>query len=398
MHEQIVAYELLYRNKNVNNFPLVDSDAATVDVIVNSFLSIGIDEVTNGRPCFVNFTSNLLYSSLLDYLDPTKIVIEILEDVPLTNELVTRVRDLKKRGFKIALDDFVLDEKVEVYDDLFVYIDYIKVDFLLSTLLERTEIESKVKSQFPHIKLLAEKVETRNQFEVAKHAGYTLFQGYFFEQPQIIQSTDIPANTLQYFQIISLLKDEEPNINDLAGNIEREISLTYKLLQLINQSNKRARSKVRSIKQAILLFGLTELRKLIYLLAMREVNNQVESDTFNELMRASLFRAKACERVAKINYKENFSEYFLIGLFSLIDTILKRPMHTILQQLPFSEEIIQTISGAQTEMAPYLQFGTALYKLDWNKLDELMEQLDLAHETVVQIYFEVDEWVKEAFV
>lgn len=397
MQEEIVAYELLYRNQNVNAFPLVDSDTATIDVLVNSFLTIGIDFVTNGLPSFINFTENLLNSPLLDYLDPKKIVIEILEDVPLTKELVDRVKELKNRGYKIALDDFILDENVTVYDELFTFIDYIKVDFLLSSFENRLQVEQKVKMQFPHIKLLAEKVETRVQYEIAKEAGYTLLQGYFFEQPQIIKSNDIPANTLQYFQIISLLKDEEPNINNLAENIEREISISYKLLQLINHSKLRRRSKVRSIKQAILLLGLSELKKLIYLLAMREVNNHNSKDTFNELMRASLFRAKACEKMAKLHYKENFSEYFLVGLFSLIDAILQRPMEMILQQLPFSEDIILTLSGAQTELTPYLQFSEALYKLDWTSIDNFISPLQLSEEAVLQIYKEVNDWVKAAF-
>ena len=397
IHEQIIAYELLYRNKNVNAFPLIDSDAATVDVLVNSFLSIGIDEVTKGRPCFVNFTENLLMGSMIDYLDPNKVVIEILEDVPITLQLVERVAELKERGFRIALDDFVLNENVVVYDELFEYIDYIKVDFLLSPLLERMEIENKVKTSFPNIKLLAEKVETRNQFDMAKHSGYVLFQGYFFEQPQIIKSTDIPANTIQYFQIISLLKDEEPDINQLAESIERDISLSYKLLQLINHSSIRKKSKVRSIKQAVLLLGLTELRKLIYLLAMREVENHEESDVFNELMRVSLFRAKVCEKVARLNFLPNFSEYFLIGLFSLIDSLLKRPLHLVLRQLPLSESIAETISGTKTEMTPYLEFSIALNKLDWSKLGDLANQLNLSYEAVIKIYDEANEWVTNAF-
>ena len=206
---------------------------------------------------------------------------------------------------------------------------------------------------------------------------------------------------MQYFQIISLLKDEEPNINILAENIEREISLSYKLLQLINKSNLRRRSKVRSIKQAILLLGLTELKKIIYVLAMREVNNKNKNknskDMFNELMIASLFRAKACEKMAKLHYKEHYSEYFLVGLFSLIDAILQRPMEMILQQLPFSEDIILTLSGAQTELTPYLQFSAALYKLDWKSLDNLIGPLQLSEDAVLQIYKEVNDWVKEAF-
>lgn len=171
-----------------------------------------------------------------------------------------------------------MDEHVEIYDELFEQIDYIKVDFLASSIVKRMEIEVKVKDKFPNIQLLAEKVETRHQFEVAKSSGYVLFQGYFFEQPQIIRATDIPANTIQYIHIISLLKEEEPNIQLLAENIERDISLTYKLLQMINNSSKRSKSKVRSIKQAIVLLGVSNLRKWIYLLAMREIDIDANSD------------------------------------------------------------------------------------------------------------------------
>ncbi|MDM5250175.1 MULTISPECIES: HDOD domain-containing protein [unclassified Lysinibacillus] len=396
LHEQVVAYELLYRSKNANAFPMVDSDAATIDVIVNSFLSIGIEEVTKGKPSFVNFTENLLMSSINESLNPSQVVIEILEDVPLTPQLVERVIELKSFGFKIALDDFILDDEVKVYDELFAYIDYIKVDFLLSPLLERMEIENKVKENFPHIKLLAEKVETRNQFEVAKHSGYELFQGYFFEQPQIITTTDIPANTIQYLYIITLLKEEEPNVQLLTDNIERDISLTYKLLQMINNSEKRYKSKVRSIKQAIVLLGVSDLRKWIYLLAMREIDKNADNDIFKEVMRTSLFRAKVCEKLAKLSYKKNFSEYFLVGMFSLIDTLLQRPMNVILQQLPFSEDISETILGNQTEMAPYLEFSIALSKLDWPTLEKLASQLNIDLSNIDQLYHEAMEWAEKS--
>lgn len=394
LHEQVVAYELLYRNKNVNSFPDVDSDAATVDVLVNSFLSIGIEEVTKGKPCFVNFTENLLMSSIDEFLDPSQVVIEILEDVPLTPNLVKRVIELKSHGFKIALDDFILKGNVPIYDTLFPHIDLIKVDFLISSLVERMEIENMVKENFPHIKLLAEKVETQEQYRVAKHSGYEFFQGYFFEQPQIIKAMDIPANAIQYFHIISLLKEEEPNVHLLAENIERDISLTYKLLQMINNSSKRSKSKIRSIKQAILLLGLANLRKWIYLLALREFDGRADTDLFQELMRTSLFRAKVCEKLAKRNYKQNFSEYFLVGMFSLIDAILQRPMNVILQQLPFSEAITETILGGQTEMTPYLEFSIALGKLDWQQLEELAPQINIEMASIDLLYNEALEWAE----
>lgn len=396
-YEQIVGYELLYRNKRENTFPNVDSDVATVDVLVNSFLSIGIGEVALGKPAFVNFTSNLLHSAVFEYLDPAKVIVEVLEDVEINASLVSRIRELKARGFKVALDDFVMDEITSELDSLFQLTDYIKIDFLATPLLGRMEMENEIKLKYPHIKLLAEKVETRNQYEVAKHSGYTLFQGYFFEQPQILSTTEIPPNVIQYLQILAQLREEEPDINHLSESIERDISLTYKLLQLINHSNKRSKSKVRSIKQAILLLGLAELRKWMYLLAMREARLDIEKDTKNEIVLSSLFRAKLCEKLAHFNYEENYPEYFLVGLFSLIDAILERPLYSILQQLPFSEEIIETISGQDTTMSTYLKLSIALNKADFKKVEIYAAELDLPMHIVMQFYEETNEWVKDSF-
>lgn len=397
-HEKIVAYELLYRNNYTNQFPNIDADKATVELIINSFLSIGIKEIANGKPLFINFTENLIMQESLDIIEEEQIVIEILEDIPITIALIERLKQLKNAGNKIALDDFVMNKEVLIYDELFRYIDYIKIDFLHTGENERVAIENTIKMKFPHIKLLAEKVETREQYEMAKESGYFLFQGYFFEKPQILTATDIPANLFQYFQIISLLRDDEANIDVLANNIEREISLSYRLLKLINGSSRRSKTKVRSIKQAILLLGLTELRRWIYLLAMRESDVNRNKDVFQELMYASLFRAKVCEKIARLNYKKNFSEYFLVGLFSLIDSLLKRPMSAIVTQLPLSETILETISGEHTEMTPYLQFATALSKLDWEGIIPLSRQLNIPVDGLLPMYEEVTVWVDEALI
>lgn len=397
LHEEVVAYELLYRNENVNAYFGTDADAATIDVLVNSFFSIGFNEVTHGLPGFVNFTDSLLMNPIIEVLDPNSIVIELLEDVAITKELINRVIELKSSGFIIALDDFILNKDVDLYDELFAHTDIIKVDFLNTSLFERLEIEKRVKSSYSHIKLLAEKVETRNHFDVAKYAGYSLFQGYFFEQPQILKSKEIPVNTIQYFQIMTLLRDDEPNINQIAENIERDISLTYKLLQIINNSGKRPTSKkVRSIKQAIILLGLTELRKYLYLLAMRESGLSADSDVYKEIMYSSLFRAKICELLAKRQKKENYSEYFLVGMFSMIDSLLQRPIKSIINQLPFSEEVIITICNGETEMTPYLKFSIALNKLDWTKINEYRLLFDLTEDEMERLYVEATQWAQNS--
>lgn len=394
-YEEIIAYELLYRNNYVNKFPDIDSDTATIELLINSFLSIGINEVANGKPSFINFTENLIMQDSVDFLEPEQVVIEILENISITPELIQQLKYLKSAGYKLALDDFVIDEKVLVYDELFPQIDYIKIDFLHTSENERIITEQLIKTKFPHIQLLAEKVETREQYEIAKQSGYSLFQGYFFEQPQILTATDIPANVFQYFQIISLLRDDEANIDLLAENIEREISLSYRLLKLINGSSKRMKKKVRSIKQAILMLGLLELRQWVYLLAMRESNVNPNNDVFKELMYASLFRAKACEISARLNYKKNYSEYFLVGLFSLIDSLLKRPLNVIVTQLPLAEDILETISGSQTVMTPYLQFSKALSKLDWENIMPLANQLNIPSDEILPMYEEIKGWVND---
>lgn len=396
LYEQVGAYELLYRSKNVNAFTSVDADAATVDVLVNAFLNFGIGEVTNGKPCFVNFTENLLVGALADFLNPNQVVIEILEDVPITPQIVQRVKELKAAGFRIALDDFILDDQVEIYNELFAILDYIKVDFLLSPLSKCMEIERIVKRRFPHVKLLAEKVETREQFEAAKESGYELFQGYFFEKPQIITTTDLPANTVQCFQIMSLLNEDEPDVGAITEVIERDISLSYKLLHFINSSNQRGKSTIQSIKQAILMMGLIELKKWLYLLAMQENFNKQDRELHLEIMRASLFRAKICERLAKHTNNVKFSTCFLTGMFSLMDTLLQRPMYSIIEQLPFSLEVSDTITGGQTKLTPYLECSIALEKMHWERAEELLQQLEITNISLQSLYNDALKWAEDS--
>lgn len=392
-HKQVFAYELLYRDGAVmNEFPAIDSDKATVEVLINSLFSIGFDELANGKPCFINFTENLLMSNIFDHLQPDQVVIEILEDVPITAKLVKRIKQLKSQGYKIALDDFELQNDVTLYNELFTYTDFIKVDFLLSSEDDRKEIENRVRNEFPQIILLAEKVETRSQFHIAKENGYQLFQGYFFKQPQIIRGNDIPINVLQYYRVISLLRGKDPDIDAITKQIEHDVAMSFKLLKLINSSSKRRKSKIRSIKQAILLLGIEDLRKWIYILAYHESQNDEQAEMYDELMKASLCRAKICERLARYKYKENYPEYFLVGMFSLIDTILQRSMDNILSQLPLADNIIETILGRETEMTPYLQMAIALDKLNWDKVAELAVEIGISGKDLFAIYQEANKW------
>lgn len=393
-NEKLFAYELLYRNdQEQNEYMAVDSDLATVEVIINSFFSIGFDELASGKPCFINFTDALLKSDIFESLSSREVVVEVLEDVPITAELVERVKEIHNRGFRIALDDFVLQNHVSLYDQLFQYVDYIKVDFLLSTEVERHEIEEKVLRHYPHITLLAEKVETRAQYLEARTIGYKLFQGYYFKQPQIIKGNEIPANMLQYYKVIALLNSAEPDIDGLVDHIEHDVALSFKLLKLINNSSKRTKRKIRSIKQAILLLGLTDLQRWVQILIYREWSKKPKVDMYEELMKTSLCRAKLCELMAKrIGYRNN-SEYFLVGMFSLIDALLEKPMNIILAQLPLSDEIVETISGSETALSPVLDMAIALERLDWEEVTRLEDKLQLKTDELFEVVEKANQWV-----
>lgn len=393
--EQVIGYELLYRNAEVRTHSAANDDDATVQVLANALLSIGIDEVAKGKLCFVNFTENLLMGPLLDYLPPEQIGIEVLEDVPITAQLIERLATLKQRGFKISMDDFVLQEET-LYANLFSYIDFVKVDFLTTNLDKRTEIEQFVLHNYPQIKLVAERVETRSQFDEARICGYSMFQGFFFEQPQLVKSYEIPINTLQYLQVLAMLKDKNLNMSELATQIERDVSLSFKLMQFIRVVDPRLRRKVSSIKQAIIMLGITELRKWMYLLAIREMKNLNESGVFKQLMIISLFRARVCEQVARKKHNKNFSEYFLVGMFSLIDSLLQRPLQQILVQMPLADDIIDTLVGVETEYSPYLKFSIALAKLKWDEVERYCKELRITEEYARELYEEAMTWAESA--
>lgn len=390
--EQTVAYELLYRSKNFNEFPQIDQDQATIDVITNAFLTFGLQNISDNKPVFINFSEKLLMNDFMFQLDPTNIVIEVLETVTINDQLIARLRELKNLGFKIALDDFEFDQNNKYLPEVFSLIDIIKVDFLFGDKEKRARLENLVNNYFPFISLLAEKVETREQYEEAIEAGYKLFQGYFFEQPKVLVSKDIEPNTLHYFEIMAILKSEEPDIDLISETIERDVSLTYKLLKLVNTTNNRIRSSITSIRQATMILGLIELQKWIYLLAIR---SQHSTQTNNELIYISLFRSKICEMIARKKGFRNFSEYYLVGMFSNIDAILQIPMEEIVKDLPFSEIVLQTISGEETEMTPFLNLAVALQKFDLDIVKRLAADLDIPIDTLDQLYADTEKWVQE---
>ncbi|MES1044587.1 hypothetical protein BLX88_02305 [Bacillus obstructivus] len=387
---RVVSYELLYRNDNVNSFPNIDGDQATADVIINSFFNIGIDNLSSGLPCFINFTENLLKHKVPTYFSPRDIVIEILENVTPSRELVEICRELKKLGYKIALDDYIFYSNNLYSLELLKFVDIVKIDFMNTNKIERKEIEKIIQSF--NIKLLAEKVETKEQFEEAKQNGYTYFQGYYFSQPVIISTFDIPASFRSYLQIVRLLSNEDVSIEHISMIIEQDLSLAYKLLKLINSPAHRPTQKIHSIHQAIILLGLIEIKRWIFILAIRE-NAGWRQQLSEEVCRTSLTRAKFCELISEKQFgKSESPKFFLLGLFSLLDAILFKPMDEVLNQLSLEESLFNALCGEENSMRKVLDLSIALEKAEWEKMDELLQITDLTEQELSRFYQQAWEW------
>lgn len=289
--EQVVAYELLYRESEENVYSAKDGDQATTDLVINSFLNIGIEKLTEGKRCFVNFTESLMFSNLPTSFNPKQLVIEILEDIPITPALISRCKELKKMGYMLALDDFyaINPQDEDLLEKLMSYIDILKIDFLKTTRMERRTILQTYGCR--GLIFLAEKVETRKEYKQAVQDGFQLFQGYFFSEPRIISGHDLSTHFYSYYELLNELSKEQPNIKRVTEYIERDLSLSYQILKFLNSSHSRLSQKIESIQQAIMLLGFNEIKRWIYILSFKDLSRKGHSSK-HEIIKISLIRAK----------------------------------------------------------------------------------------------------------
>ncbi|MDZ5473806.1 EAL domain-containing protein [Bacillus sp. 31A1R] len=391
--EEVFAYELLYRSNEENVFPNINGDQATADVIINSFLNIGIDELSDGKPCFINFTENLLKLRLPTYFRPREVIVEILETVEPSQEIINICIELKKLGYQIALDDFVFNDENPYSLQLLKYANIIKVDFMATTRGMREKVEIFAKQL--NLKMVAEKVETREEFEEAKSRGYHYFQGYFFARPTIVSTHDIPTYFLSYYELIQKLSTTEPCIDTITELIERDLSLSYKLLKLINSPAFRPKFKIDSIRQAVVLLGLIEIQKWIYVLAVREKSTN-KHEGAQEMIKLCLTRAKLCESIERLRFnKAPASGYFMTGMFSLMDSIMGVPMDKILKDLPLRDEITDALKGNQNSLKDVLDLVIAVETANWNVISEKCKVLNIEEKDLFKIYAESLNWSSE---
>lgn len=327
----LYAYELLFRgDANSTKADVLDDDAATSQVLYNTFVEIGLHNITGEHRAFVNLTARFLMGEYPLPGDKKHLVLEILEHVKVTAALIEAVKDLKKAGYKIALDDFIYRPELK---PLIPLADIIKID-LLSLSQEQLRRYVSLLRDKTDAKLLAEKVETQQEYELCQELGFEFYQGYYFSKPNIVKGTAIPHNKITVLQLIAKIQDPNLDMETLDRIISMDASLSYKLLKLINSVSFNLSKEVDSIKGALILMGIDQVRNWATMLALSP-----SSDKPGELLVMALTRANMCYDLAQKLGFNNPDSYFTAGMLSILDSLLDLSMTEILEQLPLSAEI-----------------------------------------------------------
>ncbi|MDD5298673.1 MAG: EAL domain-containing protein [Rhodocyclaceae bacterium] len=364
--EQLVAYELLFRNSQKNAAEVADDMAATATVVTHVFSQFGVEAALGSYLGFINVDEHLLMTELLEALPRTKIVLEILETVQVTPELERRCRELKDMGFTLALDDFIGEE--EKYRPILPFIDIVKVD--VQPLSEQAiRALTPGLRQWP-VKLLAEKVDSREQAALLRSLGYDLFQGYYFARPTIMAGKKLSSSELALMRLFGLLM-QDAETSDLEKALKTEPALTLNLLRLTNSAANAPRAPITSLRQAITMLGRRQLQRWLQLLLYTTPGGSVVS---NPLLQMAATRGRFMELVMlrMQGGNEQQDRAFMAGIMSLMPALLALPMDEILKDLPIAADVGEALLRRGGRLGKLLALAEALEDTDGRPLDEVL--------------------------
>jgi c-di-GMP-related signal transduction protein len=381
--QNVFGYELLFRD-GIENCFTGDSDEASRATLDRSLL-MGLDVLCDGRRAFVNCTRNTLVKGLVTLLPSACTVVEILEDVPPDPEVIAACQSLKEAGYLLALDDYVANDPRESLAEM---ADIIKVEMQLTTEEQRAAM---IKRHGPwRARMLAEKIETQNDFVRARDQGFVYFQGYFFRRPEMIQTRDMPAHRLHYLRMLQEVSRPDLDVPGLERLIKAEASVCYRLLRYMNSAVFGLKTEIRSVGHALSLLGEREVRRWVRLVAAVGAGQDRPSD----LVLAALVRARFGELLAP-HVEHGESDLFLLGLLSLIDAMLEMPMSEVLERVPLDHETKNVLSGKPSVLRPVYQLILAHESGEWEAAAQLVQKLQLINEDVAGYYWQAQLWARE---
>lgn len=366
-NKAVMGYELLYRASAANQANITDAHLASCETILNSFMHIGIDNIVGSALAFINLPREFVVNDSLTPMFRDQSVLEILEDIRPDEEVIKGLKRLKSEGYQIALDDFVFRDELIPFLEL---ADFIKID--VRTLM-KTDLERQVALLRPYnVKLIAEKVETHNAYQDCFDLGCDYFQGFFFCYPVMLTRKSLPSNKLVILNMITKLHEPDISSDELEKILVQDIALSYKLLRYINSASFSLRREVDSIKEAIILLGMDNLKNWVSLIMM---SNIIDSKP-TELIVTGMIRGKMCELLAENKHPEIMHQMFIIGLFSVLDALMDQPLIDLLDNVTLSTPVKLALldkTGIQGEIYQHvLQYE----KCNWDEINNLNANAD----------------------
>lgn len=353
---ELVAYELLFRSGQQNHAQVTDDFLATAHVIQNAFTQIGLKEVLGSRLGFINVSADLLMSDVLELLPKQQIVLEILETVQITPQIIERCRELRQQGFRLALDDLIT--LTDEHRALLPYIQYVKLDLLAAS---TEEIAATVKELAGYrIKLLAEKIDSPAQHAYCMAQGFDLFQGYFFAKPVIISGKKPTPSQAALLKLLGLLHGDA-DTEEIENAFKLAPDLTVNLLKLVNSVACGLNCKIDSVARAITVLGRKQLGRWIQLLMFTQQAG--ERGAADPLAQTAAIRGKLMELVCRQRFPEDralFEKAFMVGMFSLLDTLFHTPLASLITPLNLSDDVREALLEHKGLLGQLLEHAASL--------------------------------------
>lgn len=385
----LVAYELLFRSSaNINAAIINDAQSAAIDVMINTFCDFGFQDVLGKQKAFLNLNASVLMSDSIELLPKKQVVIELLESIELNSELVDRCADLKKMGFSMALDDFVFDRS---YEPLFEIVDIIKIDVLETS---RAELDRLVKyfNGMP-VTLLAEKVEDMDQFNLYDKLGFKLFQGYYFARPVVLSRKRIDISKLSLLKLLNQVLGDA-GVRDLENTFKQSPELVYNLLRLVNSVAMGMRHKISSLQHAIAILGREQLKKWVQLLLF---SHGSASPSKNPLLQMAIMRGRLMELLANLSPETKESKdvegmAFMVGVLSLLDTLLNMPMKEIIVQVNLQKDVSEALLNFTGPLGTLLKLIISLEKGEYEDVKNMTGDLSIRMSRLADVQMEAITW------
>lgn len=377
----VYGYEMLFRDSDANaaNLSNIAGDNATSVTIQNVFMEMGLEKLVGQHYAFINLTENYLLNKDLIPFSPDQVVLEILEDVNVSPELIEAVTRLKADGYIIALDDYIYNP---AHTTLVELVDIIKIDIRQ---LSKEDITKHVKilRKFD-TRLLAEKIENMNEFDFCVKLGFDYYQGFFLGEARVIKGESLPNNKIGILSLLSLIHNQESEVDEIADAISRDVIISYKVLKLVNSAFFNLSRKIDSVKDVVVIMGRNKLASWASVMALASMDDRPP-----EMIRLALLRAKMCELLAKVKGKKTLDSYFTVGLFSALNILMERELSELIKPLPLSEDVVAALLERKGEQGEILSCALACELAEFDYVNDMgFNPSDLFH-----VNIEAIEWV-----